>query len=50
MEQNVGQAPSIKRSKRLAVKKLILRIRGALDPCLKVVLQYRPRLKLVTRT
>ena len=45
LEQNVGQAPSTKRSKRLAVKKIILRIRGALALCLKVALQYRPGLQ-----
>ena len=41
---NIGQASSTKRSKRLAVKKLIIKIKGALAPCLKVAHPYRPGL------
>ena len=39
---NVGQAPSFKR---LAVKKFIIKIKGALAPCLKVAPPYRPGLQ-----
>ena len=42
---NVGQAPSTKRFKRLAVKKLIIKIRGALAPYLKVAPWHRPELQ-----
>ena len=46
MDQNVGQPPAPNALSVWQLRKLPLKIRGALAPFLKVALQYRPGLQI----